>query len=86
MRPVASAFLALVRRSWPLPKVVGTFADAERERQPAGICRALLRAFDVAYAEYATAMFWWKDEGSHFLGFCPRSPRRRGSRRSTSLV
>jgi PAS domain-containing protein len=72
MKPVAVAFLSLARRSWPKPEVVKLFAEAERERHAADICKRLLAAFDNAHAAYPTAMFWWKDEGSHFLGFCPR--------------
>lgn len=72
MQAVASALVSLVRRSWPKPELVKLFAAAERERHPADKCRGLLAAFDAAQREYPTAMFWWKDEGSHFLGFCPR--------------
>jgi PAS domain-containing protein len=72
MRPVATAFVLLARRSWSKPEVVRLFSEAERERNAADICRRLLAAFDNAHGAYPTAMFWWKDEGSHFLGFCPR--------------
>ncbi|NUP07499.1 MAG: PAS domain-containing protein [Polyangiaceae bacterium] len=69
---IRAAFILLVRRSWPKPEVVRAF-----EREPADptvltSCRTLLGAFDVTHAEYPTAMFWWKNEKSEFLGFCGR--------------
>ena len=72
MAPVAAALTTLVEQSWPKPDVVRAFARAELEPTALGKCKAVLAAFDVAYAEYPTAMFWWKAENSEFLGFCPR--------------
>ncbi len=72
MQSVVGAFLELVRRSWPKPEVVRSFVEAERQRHAEDSCRRLLAAFEVAHHEHPTAMFWWKDESSHFLGFCPR--------------
>ncbi len=72
MPAVVSAFVTLVERSWPDPAVVRAFARAERESDVDHACHALLAALDVAYVEFPTAMFWWKDERSTFLGFCPR--------------
>jgi hypothetical protein len=72
MFAVASAFGALVGRSWPKPAVVRAMARAERQSTELEVCASLLAALDVAYAEFPTAMFWWKNERSEFLGFCPR--------------
>lgn len=71
-KAVASAFVALSRRSWPSAKIVDGFVAAERAPSAVETCKALFVAFDRAHEEHPSAMFWWKDEGSHFLGFCPR--------------
>lgn len=72
MASVATALTALVTQSWPKPEVVRAFARAELDPTSLGKCKAILGAFEVAYGEYPTAMFWWKTEKSEFLGCCPR--------------
>jgi PAS fold len=72
MPAVAAAFVGLMRHSWPKPEVVRLVTLAERGKTTDAICVALLKALDAAWAEFPTAMFWWKNEQSEFLGFCPR--------------
>ena len=69
---VAAAFATLFRTSWPKSAVLDAVQAATREHAYRDACERLLWAFDAAYAAYPTASFWWKDETSHFLGFCPR--------------
>lgn len=69
---VAAAFATLFRTSWPKPAVIEAVHAATREHAYRNACERLLLAFDAAHAAYPTACFWWKDETSHFLGFCPR--------------
>ena len=78
MTAVASAFASLVARSWPRPEIEKLLRAAERATTPTAICRALLTALEAAYAEFPTAMFWWKNETSLFLGFCPRFAKTSG--------
>lgn len=69
---VAAAFATLMRTSWPQPRVLESVLSATREHAFRDACGKLLDTFDAAHATYPTACFWWKDESSHFLGFCPR--------------
>jgi hypothetical protein len=72
MEAVVSAFGDLLRNSWPSApalRLVDLAAGATSSQER---CKQLLSAFDAVNAQYASASFWWKDEGSRFLGFCPR--------------
>lgn len=72
MPSVAAAFTVLIRQSWPGPTTASSFAAVERERDARAACRKLLAALDTVHEAFPTAMFWWKDESSRFLGFCDR--------------
>ena len=72
MFAVVSAFVLLMERSWPHPDVVRSVAHAAQEPTAAAACRSLFGGLDATFAEFPTAMFWWKNEKSEFLGFCPR--------------
>jgi hypothetical protein len=72
MPAVTSALVKLVEHSWPEAEIVDLLRTAEREQNMPTMLRGVLHAFDAAYARFPTAMFWWKDDESHFLGFCPR--------------
>jgi hypothetical protein len=72
MHAVVSAFVVLVERSWPNHEVARRIAQAGRELTAVAACRALLEALDATHDEFPTVMFWWKNEQSAFLGFCPR--------------
>lgn len=72
MPNVVEAFATLFRTSWPHPTVLEAVQSASREHGFREACTRLEAAFDAAYVVYPTACFWWKDEGSRFLGFCPR--------------
>lgn len=69
---VVQAFAVLLERSWPRPGVGAELARLSVEERPRFVARRLLSVLDLVHATYPTAMFWWKDEESRFLGFCPR--------------
>ncbi|MBN8610089.1 MAG: hypothetical protein J0L92_05880 [Deltaproteobacteria bacterium] len=73
MPSVIEAFTLLLERSWPVQPALEDLREAARvaARQEVA-CARLLAAFDAVHARHGTAMFWWKDETSRFLGFCPR--------------
>jgi hypothetical protein len=77
---VVSAFVTLAEQSWPKPEVVSAFALARTAPTTTSQCRALLDALEVAEGAYPTAMFWWKNEVSEFLGFCSRFAEASGVR------
>lgn len=73
MPAVIEAFTLLLERSWPVHPALEDLREAARAGVRREIaCTRLLAAFDAVHARHGTAMFWWKDETSRFLGFCPR--------------
>jgi hypothetical protein len=80
MSAVVSAFVTLVEHSWSKPDVVRAFVLAQKAPSTGAQCRALLSALDAAGDAYPTAMFWWKNETSEFLGFSLRLAEASGLR------
>jgi hypothetical protein len=80
MPSVVSAFVTLAEQSWSKPEVVQAFVLAQKASTTTAACRALLSALQVAQGAYPTAMFWWKNEISEFLGFCSRFAEAAGVR------
>jgi hypothetical protein len=72
MASVVSAFAVLIPKAWPKPELARQIAVAERIPEPLAACKQLMATLDAVYAAFPTAMFWWKNERSEFLGFCPR--------------
>ncbi len=73
MPAVVEAFTLLLERSWPVQPALDDLREAARASSRTDVaCTRLLAAFDAVHARHGTAMFWWKDEDSRFLGFCPR--------------
>lgn len=71
-RAVLAAFATLLERSWPVPTALEALRAASVSDTPTTSVRRVLDALDAAHAQHKTAMFWWKDADSRFLGFCPR--------------
>jgi len=69
---IVRAFASLLERSWPRPGIGPELARLAQEEHPRLLVRRLLTVLDLVQTTYPTAMFWWKDEDSRFLGFCPR--------------
>jgi hypothetical protein len=80
MAAVCSAFVTLVEHSWSKPDVVRAFVRAQKAASNNAMCWALLGALDLAHDAYPTAMFWWKNELSEFLGFSERFAEASGVR------
>jgi hypothetical protein len=80
MPAVVSAFVTLAEQSWSNPEVVQAFVLAQKAPTTTAACRALLSALELAQGAYSTAMFWWKNEVSEFLGFCSRFAEASGVR------
>ncbi len=74
LKPVVGAFAILLERSWPVRDALKSLRDAHEAPSPEASCRGLLRAIELVQERHDTAMFWWKDEDSRFLGFCRRLP------------
>ncbi len=72
MPAVVSSFRILLERSWPVSTALDCLWTAERTSDPRSVCDRVVAAFDAVQARHGTVMFWWKDEESRFLGFCPR--------------
>jgi len=72
MPAVVESFRTLFERSWPVPAALDSLWTAERTSDARSVCERLVAAFDAVQARHGTVMFWWKDEDSRFLGFCPR--------------
>lgn len=71
-RAVLDAFGTLLERSWPVPAALEALRAATTNDSHTATVRRVLDALDAVHAQHETAMFWWKDADSHFLGFCPR--------------
>lgn len=71
-RAVLAAFTTLLERSWPVPAALAPLRASSASDSHAVTIRRVLDALDAVHAQHETAMFWWKDEESRFLGFCPR--------------
>lgn len=69
---VVRAFATLLEHSWSRPGLGAELARLGTEDRPRFLVRRLLTVLDLVHTSYPTAMFWWKDEESRFLGFCPR--------------
>ncbi len=72
MPAVLAGFVVLIEYSWPDAGILERVRKAQDERTPIAACRALLGALDALNRVFPTATFWWKNELSVFLGFCPR--------------
>lgn len=73
MPAIVAAFTLLLERSWPVPSALADLREASRRgTAPEAALTRMLVVFDTVHARHGTAMFWWKDEDSRFLGFCPR--------------
>jgi len=72
MPAVIESFRLLLERSWSVSSALESLWIAERTTDARSACERLLGAFDAVQARHGTVMFWWKDEDSRFLGFCPR--------------
>lgn len=71
-RAVLGALTTLLERSWPVPAALAPLRASSVSDGHAVTIRRVLDALDAVHAVHDTAMFWWKDEESRFLGFCPR--------------
>lgn len=87
MGTVLEAFAVLLPASWPVTISVEALSKPSAARLTASqASRLLLQAFDEIQSTHPTAAFWWKDEGSVFLGACSRLGKVAGLPDSLSLL